>query len=129
MLAAFFFLPSCAMIKKGEEKPESVKKEPSVRLAGVIDKVDTSAGFVMIRRYGPWRVGNHECVESRGEGRAANLLPSGEHLGEHIAADIRSGSVKVGDGVYIRDISTSEDKKSSENADSQSSSEQTENKE
>lgn len=76
----------------------------NIRLAGRVYKVDEESKFVLIRRYGPWRVDESEAVESRGEGRTANLLPTGERLGEHVAADIRSGNVEVGDGVYIRKI-------------------------
>lgn len=85
----------------------------NIRLAGRIHKVDEVSRFVLIRRYGPWHVNETEFVESRGEGRTANLLPTGERLGEHVAADIRSGDVKIGDGVYIRKIATSEKPKPS----------------
>lgn len=79
------------------------------RLAGRVQRVNLQSGFVLIRRYGFWRVDENEIVESRGEGRTANLLPSGEKLGEHIAADIRAGDVKVGDAVYIRKTKISKD--------------------
>ena len=85
----------------------------NVRLSGRVYKVDKTAGYVLIRRYGLWRVSEGEVVESRGEGRTSSLLPTGERLGEHVAADIRSGEVAVGDGVYIRKISTSETTESS----------------
>ena len=85
-----------------------------IRLAGRIQRVNDSSGFVLIRRYGGWHVGENEIVESRGEGRTANLLPSGERLGEHIAADVRSGEVEVGDAVYIRKLLISKDSELSE---------------
>lgn len=99
-------LPSCGLFKK---KPQVTLSHPKERISGRIYQVNQTEGYVLIRRYGPWRVGDEEIVESRGEGRTANLLPSGERLGEHVAADIRSGEVKVGDGVYIRRIATSQD--------------------
>ena len=34
------------------------------------------------------------------EGRAANLLATGEILGQYAAADIRTGTLEIGDGVY-----------------------------
>jgi hypothetical protein len=34
------------------------------------------------------------------EGRAANLLATGEKLGQYAAADIRTGTLEIGDGVY-----------------------------
>ncbi len=99
-------LPSCGLFdKKPEVTPSKLKSE--ARLSGRIYKVNIGEGYVLIRRYGPWRVGDDEMVESRGVGRTANLLPTGERLGEHIAADIRSGEVEIGDGVYIRKISIS----------------------
>ncbi|MCP5536599.1 MAG: hypothetical protein H7A51_10265 [Akkermansiaceae bacterium] len=98
-LSAILLLPGCGLFKK---KPKPVEWNRNIRLAGRIHKVDQTSRFVLIRRYGPWRVGSGEVVESRGEGRTANLLPTGERLGEHVAADIRSGTVEAGDGVYIR---------------------------
>ena len=109
-LAVLFFLPGCGLFKK---KPKPVEWNRNIRLAGRVYKVNQSAGYVLIRRYGPWRVGEGEVAESRGEGRTANLLPTGERLGEHIAADIRSGTAEIGDAVYIRKIATSEETKPS----------------
>jgi len=105
-------LPSCGLFDKKPEVTPS-KLNAKARLSGRIYKVNIAEGYVLIRRYGPWRVGDDEIVESRGEGRISNLLPSGERLGEHVAADIRSGQAKIGDGVYIRKISTSQDTKTS----------------
>ena len=103
-------LPSCGLFNP---PPEVTQSRPTARLSGRIYKVNMTEGYVLIRRYGPWLVGDDELVESRGEGRTANLLPSGERLGEHVAADIRSGVAEVGDGVYIRKICTSQDTKTS----------------
>lgn len=91
-----------------EKKTPPVPSSPEKRLAGRIYMVNRDAGFVLIRRYGMWRVAENEIVESRGQGRAANLNPTGERLGEHVAADIRSGQVEEGDAVYIRRIRTSD---------------------
>ena len=77
-------------------------KNKDKRLAGRVYQVVEDAQFVLIRKYGKWVVLDGETVQSQGEGRSANLLPTGEQLGEHVAADIRSGSVRVGDAVYIR---------------------------
>lgn len=102
-LSALLLLPSCGLFKK---KPKPSERNRNVRLAGRVYKVDEKSRFVLIRRYGPWRVSEGEVVESRGEGRTASLLPTGERLGEHVAADIRSGTADIGDGVYIRKIFT-----------------------
>jgi len=91
-------LPSCGWFKK--KKPPVAK--PDTRLAGRIQSVNKESKFVLIRRYGRWNVDEGETVESRGGDRTANLKPTGEKLGEHIAADIRSGDAEVGDAVYIR---------------------------
>lgn len=88
---------------KRQHPPESNWER---RLAGRIEKVDLASGFVLIRRYGSWHVADGEVVESRGDKRTANLLPTGEHLGEHVAADIRSGEAREGDVVYIRKVMT-----------------------
>jgi hypothetical protein len=40
-------------------------------------------------------------------GRTASLVVTGEKLGKHAAADIRSGAVEVGDPVYHRPIQAS----------------------
>jgi len=99
---------SCASSSEKEEEKKPVEPVSELRLAGRVQSVNQASRFVLIRRYGFWRVAEGEIVESRGEGRTANLLPSGEKLGEHIAADIRSGHVEVGDAVYIRKIKPAE---------------------
>ena len=84
------------------QKPPMTLKNQDKRLAGRVYQVVEDAQFVLIRKYGKWVVLDGETVQSYGEGRSANLMPTGEQLGEHVAADIRSGSVRVGDAVYIR---------------------------
>lgn len=99
LVSAACILSACT---GNEQKPKPVFPSQSKRLAGRIDRVVEESRFVLIRTYGKWSVIEGETVQSVGEGRSANLLPTGEELGEHVAADIRSGSVKVGDAVYIR---------------------------
>lgn len=111
LLFILCFLPSCGSFPKEVEVEAPVQE---IRLAGRVQRVNSSSGFVLIRRYGGWHVREDEIVESRGEGRTANLLPSGERLGEHIAADVRSGEVEVGDAVYIRKLLISNEPKTSE---------------
>ena len=110
-LLVFCFLSACGSSPKEVEVGKPIQE---IRLAGRVQRVNSSSGFVLIRRYGGWRVGDDEIVESRGEGRTANLLPSGERLGEHIAADVRSGEVEVGDAVYIRKLLISDEPEISE---------------
>ena len=95
-------LSSCGLLKK---KPQVVRNESDTRLAGRIQSVNKTDRFVLIRRYGLWRVKEGQVVVSRGDdGRTSNLIPTGEKLGEHVAADIRSGDVEIGDSVYIRQV-------------------------
>ncbi|MGJ8677964.1 MAG: hypothetical protein ACSHX0_10640 [Akkermansiaceae bacterium] len=75
--------------------------KPQRAPAGIVNKVNKEGGYVFIRRYYSLRLEPNDILESRGEGRTANLYPTGETLGEHIAADIRSGTVEIGDAVYI----------------------------
>lgn len=98
-LALAWLLPACTSNKV---KAKPVYPDQDKRLAGRIDRVVEDSRFVLIRKYGKWSVLEGETVQSMGEGRSANLLPTGEELGEHVAADIRSGTAKVGDAVYIR---------------------------
>lgn len=61
--------------------------------------------FVLIEAYGPWRVPEGGLLSAAGsDGRTANLVVTGEKLGRHAAADLRSGVAKVGDSVYYRPI-------------------------
>jgi len=100
IILGFFLLPSCGLLKK---KPKEVsRKKSNIRLSGRVQQVNQEGQFVLIRRYGLWKVGESHVVESRGDGRTASLKPTGEKLGEHVVADINSGDVKVGDAVYIR---------------------------
>ena len=103
---AGLFLILCVFPGCGSSPEAAAAEKPvqNLRLAGRVQGVNSSSKFVLIRRYGGWHVGEDEIVESRGEGRTANLKPSGERLGEHIAADVRSGEVEVGDAVYIRKL-------------------------
>jgi hypothetical protein len=110
ILLMLFVLSGCGSSPPKEEPP---KEAVSKRLAGRVQRVNKASQFVLIRRYGYWRVDEGDIVVTSGEGRAANLLPTGEKLGEHIAADIRSGEVEVGDSVYIRKILTSKKAKPS----------------
>lgn len=97
-------LCSCSFF---EETKETVVV-PSIAPVGRVEKVNVASKYVFIRRYGSWNLGDQDILETRGDGRTGNLLATGEKLGEHVAADIRSGDVQVGDAVFIRRISESE---------------------
>ncbi len=96
-------LTSCQLGTK-ETAPEKTKKPP-VRdhLVGIVTSVNND--YVLIQKYGAWKVPEEDILFSKGpEGQTANLKFSGEQLGQFIAADIRSGNVKLKDGVYWRQI-------------------------
>lgn len=104
-------LSSCGLLKKDEATKPTV--EIGDRPVGRVDKVNKAGRYVFIRRYSSLKLDDNDLLESRAEtdgvSRSANLLATGERLGEHVAADIRSGDVRVGDNVYIREIKNSEE--------------------
>ena len=70
-------------------------------LIGRIASVLADGGFVLIQKLGAKELPGGTVLTSRGtEDRAANLLVTGESLGQFAAADVRTGHVQVGDGVY-----------------------------
>lgn len=99
--------PACSW-KGGDESPATAS-ETSPRLVGRVASIPSGGDFVLIEVYGPWRVPEGGLLSAVGtEGRAANLVATGEKLGRHAAADIRSGVAKVGDSVYYRPIKDSD---------------------
>ncbi|MFK7849567.1 MAG: hypothetical protein AB8D78_01205 [Akkermansiaceae bacterium] len=90
---------SCAPQPK-EAEDKDVKK-PKPELVGRIASIPSSREFVLIQAYGKWIVETGTILTTVGpEGRAANLRVTGEKLGQFAAADIQSGTLEVGDGVY-----------------------------
>lgn len=60
---------------------------------------------MLIESYGPWRVPEGASLSGIGaEGRSSSLVVTGESLGRHAAADLRSGDAEVGDLVYYRPL-------------------------
>ena len=79
------------------EKTESAKPE----LVGRVASIPSSREFVLIQSYGTWKIETGAILTTVGpEGRAANLRVTGEKLGQFAAADIQSGKLEIGDGVY-----------------------------
>lgn len=73
------------------------------QLIGRIASVPAEKTFVLVQRYGKWEPTAGEILTTRGpEERTANLRLTGESLGEFAAADIQSGTLELGDGVYAR---------------------------
>lgn len=94
------FLPACS--EKPEEKPKkNTEAENRPQLVGRVASIPADRKFVLIQSYGTWHVGTGSILTTQGpEGRAANLLATGEKLGQYAAADIQSGTLEIGDGVY-----------------------------
>jgi hypothetical protein len=99
-LALCIFLAACA--DKPEETPtEKTDDESKPRLVGRVASIPADRTFVLIQSYGTWTVETGSILTTQGpEGRAANLLATGEKLGQYAAADIRTGTLEIGDGVY-----------------------------
>ena len=99
-MALCLSLAACA--NKPEETPtEKTDAESKPRLVGRVASIPADRTFVLIQSYGTWTVETGSILTTQGpEGRAANLLATGEKLGQYAAADIRTGTLEIGDGVY-----------------------------
>lgn len=99
-IALLALASSCA--DKPPEKPEGAAvDENRPRLVGRIASIPADHKFVLIQSYGSWNVETGSILTTQGaDGRAANLLATGEKLGQYAAADIQSGTLEIGDGVY-----------------------------
>jgi hypothetical protein len=100
-LCALLALNSCSLFQR-EKPPEptaSAAEKPV--LVGRIASIPADKRFVLIQSYGSWNVPTGRILTSRGpDERSANLLVTGEKLGQFAAADLQSGTVGIGDGVY-----------------------------
>lgn len=101
-------LSACAAFKSA--KPDQPTDRPATeapKLIGRIASVPADKRFVLIQSYGSWKIEAGTILTSRGpEERTANLLATGESLGQFAAADLQSGLVQVGDAVYSRHVPT-----------------------
>lgn len=99
-------LPACSLLKPG--KMDSSEKKPAAEapeLVGRIASIPADKRFVLIQSYGSWKIEAGTILTTRGvDERTANLLVTGEALGQFAAADIQSGSVEIGDAVYSRHV-------------------------
>ena len=96
----------CAASKA--EKPDKTKEKPvseAPKLVGRIASIPADKTFVLIQSYEKWNVETGTIFTTRGpDERTANLLATGESLGQFAAADLQSGLVEVGDAVYSRHV-------------------------
>ena len=106
LLLGLFLLPSCSLLDDENETPEVSETKP--KLVGRVALVPPKGDFVLIESYGPWRIPDGGLLSGMGPERASTLVSTGEKLGQHVAADIRSGTAKVGDSVYFRPVKDSQ---------------------
>jgi hypothetical protein len=105
---AVLALSACAAFKSA--KPEPAKETPKPKaetpqLVGRIASIPADKRFVLIQSYGSWNIETGTILTTRGpDERSANLLVTGESLGQFAAADLQSGPVEVGDAVYSRHV-------------------------
>ena len=98
VFAAALAATSCSWLK---DDPEPEPNPNAPRLVGRIASVPPDGNFVLIESYGKWTIPAGAILTVHGPGnRSANLIATGEVLRRHAAADIQSGTLEVGDGVY-----------------------------
>jgi len=99
-------LSACSLFKPG--KTDTSKEKPTVEgpeLVGRIASIPADKRFVLIQSHGNWKIGTGAILTTRGlDERTANLLVTGETLGQFAAADIQSGKVEIGDAVYSHHV-------------------------
>jgi hypothetical protein len=100
------FVVSCA--DDEDDKPIPIDKTGKTvppKLVGRIASVPADNRFVLIQSYGNWNISSGTILTTRGpEDRTANLLVTGEAMGQYAAADLQAGTLKVGDAVYSREM-------------------------
>ncbi len=105
-LASALALSACGLSKS--DTPEAPEKKPASEaptLVGRIASVPADKRFVLIQSYGSWNIETGTILTTRGlDERTANLLVTGESLGQFAAADLQAGRVEVGDAVYSRHV-------------------------
>jgi hypothetical protein len=107
---------SCA----SEDETIPVTKSNEVmrpRLVGRVASVPADKRFILIQSYGDWKVATGTILIAHGAGGStANLLATGEVMGQYAAADVQSGEVHRGDAVYMRELIKPSTTESSPNA-------------
>jgi len=96
-------LCSCGVINKfiRFKHPTEQPAKDGPELIGRIASLPADKSFVLIQSYGKWNISTNTILTTRGaDNRTANLLVTGEKLGQFAAADLKSGTLAVGDAVY-----------------------------
>ncbi|MCX8495843.1 MAG: hypothetical protein ORN51_06640 [Akkermansiaceae bacterium] len=98
-------LVSCAAFhsKPAPQAPEKSKPTPvGPELIGRVASIPADRRFVLVQSYGKLKLEVGQILTTRGpDQRTANLLVTGEALGEFSAADVQAGLIEVGDAVYL----------------------------
>jgi hypothetical protein len=97
-------MAGCGLFASKKESPTEDKPGAGApELVGRIASIPADKRFVLIQSYGTWKIEPGTVLTTRGpEERSANLLVTGESLGQFAAADLQSGTVDIGDAVYSR---------------------------
>ena len=97
---------ACGVFKPAKPKQANDKTQTEApKLVGRIASIPADQRFVLIQSYEKWNVETGTILTTRGpDDRTANLLATGESLGQFAAADLQSGLVEVGDAVYSRHV-------------------------
>lgn len=92
---------ACTPFKSTKPAEPAAPTTEAPQLIGRIASIPADQRFVLIQTYGRQTIKTGSILTTRGpEKRSANLLATGESLGQFTAADIQSGSVEIGDAVY-----------------------------
>ena len=103
--ALTFGLACLAVVSCATKEPEEKPKAEPPRLVGRIASIPADRRFVLIQSFGKWTAEPGAILTTRGaDQRSANLLVTGEALGQFAAADLQSGQVELGDAVYSQHI-------------------------
>ena len=100
------FLVACADDETVSKIPiDKVGTPVEPKLIGRVASIPTDKRFILVQSYGPWNTTAGTILISRGaDNRTANLLVTGETIGQYAAADLQAGTLEVGDAVYSREI-------------------------
>jgi hypothetical protein len=105
VLVGVCFLSSCVGSKTVEvEKVEQAQRD---KLVARVASVNVVANYVLIQRFGRLVIPEDSILytlgsNAREDNNAASIKVTGERLGQFLAADITSGTLVVGDAVYLR---------------------------
>jgi|GEM_PF-890778 len=98
------FISCAAFHSKPNPQPPEKSNSTSVgpELIGRVASIPADRRFVLVQSYGKLKLEVGQILTTRGpDQRTANLLVTGESLGEFSAADVQAGLIEVGDAVYL----------------------------